>query len=173
SIRSGIGAVFGQLRAEPAMQSRYQPQVGRSKADFPAAGNTGIRDLEMRRAALEIPYSRHVGAMQLRRVRKVALLKPPGLLLEMLPNQSDLIGGAGVPGDHLLNASELGHLEDVHRLCQLEGHDLMRHLVYVFLPGFGMAAAGQGDDERRSQQVENRWQVLAHRQSSIESSRHG
>ena len=56
---------------------------------------------------------------------------------------------APVPGTPDDNKPELAgraiclilfHPEEVYRLQHIEGHDSMRHLVQVFLPGFGKPA---------------------------------
>jgi hypothetical protein len=61
------------------------------------------------------------------------MLKPLGLMLEVFPDESNLIRFGRILRDNTLNAPELSHLENVHSPGHVEWHYAMRHLMHMLL----------------------------------------
>jgi hypothetical protein len=65
---------------------------------------------------MSVQFQDYVRTMQLCRVRIVAVLKVFCLVLDMLADERNLIGGAWVFRNDSLHTARLSHLEDMYRL---------------------------------------------------------
>ena len=73
--------------------------------------------------------------MELRGVRKVAVSEALCLVLEVLPNQRNLVQSPRILRNYSLNSPCLGHSEDVHGLGYIKWHHAMGHLMHMLLRG--------------------------------------
>jgi hypothetical protein len=82
----------------------------------------------------------------------------------MPPHARDVIRSRRILGDDSLNASRLGHLEDVQGLGDIERHYARTHLMHMVLPGLriGKTAVEQHEDRGQRGGATNPVQVVRH-----------
>ncbi len=117
------------------MYGRKRVNVGGLEGDLRTGRQFRVGDLDLRRPSMKFLQARHVRAVQCRRVFEVSPLKFPRFMLQVLPNQRDLIrlDGFGIPENNSLNATGFRHSEDVNGSRYVEGHHVMTHVVNMFL----------------------------------------
>jgi len=144
--------MLGQLRAEPAVDRRDQPDVLGLEADLRADGQRPVGNLDALRARLEFRQTGHLWAVQTCRVCEFSLLERGCFHHQMVLDQPYLPGVNHIAAHHhLLDASVFGHLKDVQRAGEVERHHLMTVSVDVLLRGLGPSDEqerdqGRGDD---------------------------
>src|SRR6266508_3279416 len=149
-VVSCVVAVIQELRAKPLMQGRDQPWVVGGIGQLRAIPKSCVFNRDPGRPCFEVVEARHLLAVQARRIGEIAGTKLHGLTLQVLLNECDLRGVAGVFRDDLLHATGLGHSKDMRCFIQVEGHNVRAHLVDTRLP----AGCSQGEPAGYRQHTE-------------------
>jgi len=133
-----VRSVLRQLRAEPAVDGRDQPNVIGLETDLSASRRWPVGDLDALRARPQFLQAGHRCAMQLGRIGEVAFLERRSFHHQVVLDELYLLGVDYIAAHYyLLDAAVLGHLEDVESAGEIERHHLMAVSVNVLLHGLG------------------------------------